>query len=49
MEEIDQFALGLTVEEEEGEETSTVLTPNVGELLVIQRILHAKDGVRKEN
>ena len=42
MEEIDQFALKLTVEEEEEEELATVLTPDVGELLVLQRIPHVK-------
>ena len=49
MEEIAQFALELTVVEEEEEEPATVLTPDVGELLVLQRILHAKEGVEEEN
>jgi len=49
MEEIDQFALELTVEEEEEEEPATVLTSDVGELLVLQRILHVKEGGREDN
>jgi len=49
MEEIDCLASELVEEEEEEEETTTVLTPDVGELLVLQRILHANEGMREEN
>jgi len=49
MEEIDQFALELIMEGEEEEETATVLTPDVGEMLVLQRILHAKEGLKEES
>jgi len=36
-------------EEAEEEETATILAPDVGELLVLQRILHAKEGLKEEN
>ena len=50
MEEIDCLASELVEEEEEEEEeTTTVLTPDVGDLLILQRILHAKEGMREEN
>ena len=36
-------------EEKEEEEEETVLATNVGELLILQRILHAKESSREEN
>ena len=48
MEEIDCLASELVEKEDEVEEATTVLTPDVGELLVLQRILHAKEGTREE-
>ena len=44
IEEIDCLASELVEEEGEEQETATVLTPDVGELLVLQRILHAKQA-----
>ena len=41
--EIDHLTSELVEEEIQEEETVTVLTPDVGELLVLQRILHAKE------
>ena len=49
MEEIDCLASELVEEEDEEEEATMVLTPDVGELLVLQRILHAKERMREEN
>jgi len=49
IEEIDHLTSELVEEEIEDEETATVLTPDVGELFVLQRILHAKEGPREEN
>ena len=51
IEEVDQFASTLEEEEEEEEEeeTAMVLAPNVGELFVLQRILHAKESAKEEN
>jgi len=36
-------------EEEESQEEATVLAPDVGELLVLQRILHFKESSKKES
>ena len=47
--EIDHLTSELVEEEIQEEETVTVLTPDVGELLVLQRILHAKEGLKEEN
>ena len=49
IEEIDQFASTLEEEEEKEEELVTVLAPNMGELLVLQRILHAGDTSKEES
>jgi len=49
IEEIDCLASELVKEEGEEEETTTVLTPYVGEMLVLQRILHAKEGLKEES
>jgi len=45
--EIDQFASTLEEEDEEEEEANTVLAPDVGKLLVLQRILHAKESAKE--
>jgi len=49
IEKIDYLTSELVKEELEEEETVTVLTPDVGEVLVLQRILHAKEGLKEEN
>jgi len=51
IEEIDHFALELAEEkeEEEEEEAATVLALDVGEMLVLQRILHAKESLKEES
>jgi len=51
IEETDHFTLKLAVEEEEEEEeeAATVLAPDVGELFVLQRILHAKEAAKEES
>ena len=49
IEEIDYLALELVEEEAEEQEIATVLTPDAGELLVLQRILHAKESLKEEN
>ena len=41
--------LEATKENKEEEEEEIILAPNVGELLVLQWILHAKEGSREEN
>jgi len=43
---IDHFALEVAEEEEEG--VDMILAPDVGELLVLQRILHAKESSEEE-
>jgi len=48
MEEIDPFAWTLEEEKEEEEEVDTILAPDVGEMLVLQRILHTKEIVEEE-
>jgi len=48
IEEIDHLTSELVEGEVEEEETVTVLTPDLGELLVLQRILHAKEGLKEE-
>ena len=45
IEEIDHFSSKLAEEEE----AATVLAPDVGELLVLQRILHAKEESQREH
>ena len=47
--EIDHFALELAEKEKGEEEGETVLTSHVGEMLVLQRILHAKESVKEES
>jgi len=47
--EIDHFALELTEEDEEEEEANVVLTSDVGELLVLQRILHTKESAKEDS
>jgi len=42
LKEIDHFTLELAQEEDDEEEVDTVLDPDVGEILLLQRILHAK-------
>jgi len=49
IEEIDHLASEVVEEEGEEEETATILTPNMVELLALQRILHAKESLREEN
>jgi len=49
IEEIDQFASTLDEEEEVEEEVDTVLAPDVGEHLVLQRILHAKESSKEDS
>jgi len=49
IEEIDCLASELVEEEETEEEIATVLIPDMGELLVLQRILHTTEGKSEEN
>jgi len=49
LKEIDQLTLEATEEREKEEEEETVLARDIGELLVLQRILRAKKGSREEN
>ena len=49
IEEINYLALELVKEEGEEEDTATVLAPGIREMLVLQRILHAKKGLKEES
>ena len=49
VEEIDQIHLETSKEDEEKEEQTTVLAPNVGEMLMLRRILHTMEGSKEEN
>jgi len=46
--EIDNFALELAKEEEEEEAADTVLAPDVVQLLVLKRLLHAKESAKRK-
>ena len=39
----------LANEEEEEEEVDTVLAPDMGELLILQRLLHAKESAKEDS
>ena len=49
IEEIDQFASTLDEEEEVEEDAEMVLAPDVGELIVLRRILHVKESYKEES
>jgi len=49
IEEIHQITLESSEEGKEMKKDTTILAPYMGELLVLQRILHAIEGLRKES